>query len=202
MLFAQNYRQPLNTWTVPTLPNLLSGLRLALVPALVWIAWTGHTTLYVVCLAFSLITDLIDGFLARWLRQTTEFGAKMDSWADFATTVSMPICAWWLRPEVVRREALYVALVLIAYAVPVAAGFLKYGRLTSYHTWAGKAAALLIGPGVVLLLATELNQAFEFAALVVPLAGIEELAITAALPQWRANVPSFRHALRLRRARE
>jgi CDP-diacylglycerol--glycerol-3-phosphate 3-phosphatidyltransferase len=83
--------------------------------------------------------------------------------------------------------------------IPVAAGFLKYKRLTSYHTWAGKAAALLIGPGVLLLLAADLNWAFEFAAAITFLAGMEELAMTVVLPEWRANVPSLRYALRLQR---
>ena len=182
-----------------TVPNLLSALRLALVPVLLWLAWNGHLRICVPCLVFSLITDLLDGLLARWLKQATEFGAKMDSWADFATTLSMPICVWWLRPEVVRSEAPYVSLALAGYLTPVVVGFLKYKRLTSYHTWAGKVAAVLIGPGVVLLLATELNRAFEFAAAVALLAGMEELAMTVVLREWRANVPSLWHALRLNR---
>jgi len=101
--------------------------------------------------------------------------------------------------EVVRSEAPYVSLALAGYLTPVVVGFLKYKRLTSYHTWAGKVAAVLIGPGVVLLLATELNRAFEFAAAVALLAGMEELAMTVVLREWRANVPSLWHALRLNR---
>jgi CDP-diacylglycerol--glycerol-3-phosphate 3-phosphatidyltransferase len=163
------------------------------------IAWNGHLKIYVLCLCFSLVTDVLDGFLARWLKQTTEFGAKLDSRADFATVLSLPICVWWLRPDVVRDEAPYVCVALAGYLVPVAAGLLKYKRLTSYHTWAGKVAAVILGPGVVLLLATELNRAFQFVAVVAFLAGMEELAITSLLREWRANVPSLWHALQMNR---
>ena len=43
------------------LPNLLSGLRIALVPVLVWLAWSQHPTLFLFAFAFSLATDLADG---------------------------------------------------------------------------------------------------------------------------------------------
>ena len=40
---------------------------------------------------------------------------------------------------------------------------------------------------------------FRLATAVLVLAELEEIAITAALPEWHANVPSLVHALALRR---
>ncbi len=186
-------------WNVLTVPNFLSAVRLGLAPVLLWPAWNGYLQIYVLGLSFSLVTDVLDGLFARWLRQATDFGAQLDSWADFATMVSIPICVWWLRPEAVRNEAPFVGLGLIGYGIPVVAGLLKYKRLTSYHTWAGKAAAVIVGPAVILLLLTELNWVFECAMVVALVAGSEEVAITVVLKEWRPNVPSVWHALRLNR---
>jgi phosphatidylglycerophosphate synthase len=180
-------------------PNLVSGLRLALIPILVWLAWNSHQRVYLVCLGLSLLTDMLDGLLARWLNQITELGAKLDSWADFATYMTIPFSVWWLWPDVIRREAAFVVVALISYVVPIMVGFLKYGRLTSYHTWLGKVTALLMGLAIFLLLAGGPAWPFRWAVPVLVLAEIEECLLIARLPEWRANVPTLWHALKLPR---
>ena len=120
------------------LPNLLSVVRLLLVPVLLSLAWYGHPRFFLGGLIISLASDAADGFLARRFNQTSELGAKLDSWADFLTYLSLPICGWWLRPEVVREEQLWLTGGIGCYFAATIAGFLKFRRLTSYHTWAAK----------------------------------------------------------------
>lgn len=71
-----------NLWT---LPNVLTFFRILLVPCFV-IAfyWPFHGHLYVTALIFFLaaITDWLDGYLARYLKQTSAFGAFLDPVAD------------------------------------------------------------------------------------------------------------------------
>ena len=88
------------------LPNLLSVVRLLLVPVLLSLAWHGHPRFFLCGLIASLASDAADGFLARRFNQTSELDAKLDSWADFITYLAPPVCGWWLRPEVVREERL------------------------------------------------------------------------------------------------
>jgi len=145
-----------------------------------------------------MVSDIVDGKLARWLGQTSEIGARLDSWADVAMMAAGPFCAVWLRPDLVRTEALFVALVLGGYAVAIAAGYAKFGRLTSYHTRAATLAAYFIGAGVILGIGGITTWVFRIGALLVACAELEEVAITWALPEWRANVPSLALALRIR----
>lgn len=67
------------------IPNLLTYLRLALVPAIVLAFYLpgkfGHM-LAAIIFAFAALTDLVDGYLARNLNQTTRFGAFLDPVAD------------------------------------------------------------------------------------------------------------------------
>lgn len=182
------------------LPNLLSGLRIALVPVLLWLAWLGHPTAFLVSFAFSLSTDLLDGYLARRMRTGSELGAKLDSWGDLATYAVFPLCAWWLFHERVLAQLLFVIAALIAFAAPTAIGLLKFRRITSYHTRLAKLVAIVMGAGLILYLGFDVPALFQAAVLFLLVEAIEEIAITAVLPEWRANVPSLFAALRLVRA--
>jgi len=182
-----------------TLPNLLSCARLLLVPVLLALAWSGNSRPFFYCLIVSLFTDMADGFLARRLNCTTELGAKLDSRADFATYLALPFCAWWLRPGVIRQEALFLGVGIFFYLAAVGFGFVKYRRLTSYHCWSSKVIALLMGAAVLALFAGGPGWPLRLVVPVVALSSLEEIAITTVLSEWRANVPSFRHALQIKR---
>ena len=185
--------------TAVNVPNLLSVGRLALVPVLLWLSWNGWPRSFLACLIASLVTDMLDGWLARTLNQTSELGTRLDTWADFATTTAVPFCGWWLWPEIIRPEASFVIAALGSYGAAVLFGILKYRRLTSYHTWAGKVAAVLLGTTTLVLLSGGPAWPFECATPAFVLAGLEEIAMTALLPDWRANVPTFWHAFKLSR---
>jgi CDP-diacylglycerol--glycerol-3-phosphate 3-phosphatidyltransferase len=182
-----------------TIPNLLSGLRLLTVPVLLVLALQGYADAFLFLLVFALLTDVADGYLARRLRQESEFGARLDSWGDFSIYLSTPLCAWWLWPEIVIRESSYVITVLVGFILPILIGFAKYHRLTSYHTWGAKLSAVLMGVGTILLFAGGPSWLFRFSTVVLVFTQIEEIAITVVSPVWRSNVPTFRHALRRNR---
>ena len=184
---------------MPNLPNLLSCARLILVAVLLTLAWRGHSKIFLFCFLISLLTDVTDGLLARRLNLATELGAKLDSWADFATYLALPFCGWWLRPEVVRHERLWLSAGIFWYLAATLVGFLKFKRLTAYHTWGAKAAAVLVGAAVLVFFAEGPGWVFRIVMPFVVLTNLEEIAITATLPQSTANVPSLLHAIRLRR---
>src|SRR5512147_907212 len=88
-----------------TIPNALSALRLVLAPVLLYLAWTGQPTPFLVALVVSLLSDLCDGWFARRFNQATHLGTLLDSYGDLATYMTVPLCAWWLWPDLIRREA-------------------------------------------------------------------------------------------------
>lgn len=182
-----------------TIPNALSALRLVLAPVLVWLAWTGQHNAFLATLSVSLLSDLTDGWFARRFGQATHLGTLLDSYGDFATYMTVPICAWWLWPDLIRREAWYAAAIVAAYVFPIVLGYLKYGRLTAYHTYGAKLSAVVVGASAMVLFAGGPPWPFRIATWVLVLAELEEIAITTILPTWRANVPSILHARRLLR---
>jgi len=181
-----------------TLPNLLSGVRFLLVPLLLWLAWIGQARPFLVCLLVSLGTDAADGFVARRFHQASQLGARLDSWADFLTSLALPVCAWWLRPEVIRQEAVVIGAGIFFYLLAIGIGFLKFGRLTSYHTWGAKISAVLFAAAVVILFAGGPGWIFRLVIPLIILAELEEIAITFLLVEPLNNLPSFWHALKRR----
>ena len=97
-------------------------------------------------------------------------GAVLDSWADLATYASLPPSAWWLRPGFVRAEAIFLLVAVASYVAPVAIGFLRYGRLTSYHTRGAKLAAYLGGASALVVFAGGPALPFRLATAVLVLA--------------------------------
>lgn len=177
-------------------PNFLSGFRLVAAPFLLLLAWLGHPHLFLALLALSLFSDSIDGFVARRLNMASELGTRLDSWGDLATYFTVPVCAWWLWPEILRREKWFVFLVVAAYVIPIAAGFAKFGRLPSYHTWAAKASAVLMSVAVFVLFISNTAWPFRIAAVLQALVACEEVAITLKLSKLRGNVKSYWHVVR------
>jgi CDP-diacylglycerol--glycerol-3-phosphate 3-phosphatidyltransferase len=181
-----------------TLPNLLSASRFAFAPVLLYLAWNGEASAFLLLLGAVLLTDVADGYLARRLGQVSELGGRLDSWGDLATYLSGGVCIWWLWPELVRREGAAVLTVVVSYTLTMTVGFLRYRRLTSFHTWGGKVSAVALGIGALVLLIGDSPWLLRLAAVVVVLSDIEELAMMWVLPEWQPNVPSLWHALRHR----
>lgn len=184
---------------MPSAPNCLSGFRLACIPVLLGLAWNGAASAFLALFALGLLSDVLDGKIARKLGQESEFGARLDQWADFALWLSFPLGAWWLWPEIVRREAAYVVLAITCLLLPTAIAYARYRAVPGYHTWSAKLDSVLMGIGVPLLLIFDIAGPFRFAALFLVVCAIDQIAITALLAECRHDVPSAFHAARLRR---
>lgn len=179
--------------------NCVTLSRLVLAPVLLLLAHLGLSRAFVVVLAVSLATDIVDGKLARRLGQASRWGARLDSWADLATYACVPVCAYWLRPELIETEAVTFWAVVAAFAVPLAYGFVKFGRLTSYHTLGAVIAGYLLGTSVILLFAGGPIWPLRIAAVALILAELEEIAITTVLVRPATMVRSLPIALHIRR---
>ena len=140
---------------VMTLPNLLSVLRLCLVPVLLALGWFQFAQAYFWTLLFALGTDVADGYLARRWGQVSLRGARLDSRADRALFLSMPVGVSLLFPHLARHRALLVILLIGAYLVADIIEFFRGGGLTGQP-----AAQVLIRRPALVLPSTNLTICF------------------------------------------
>lgn len=76
-----------------TIPNLLSLLRLCLIPLLVWLYLGRHDYgLTAIVLIASGLTDLVDGWIARKFHMISNLGKILDPVADKLTQITMLFC--------------------------------------------------------------------------------------------------------------
>ena len=179
--------------------NVITGCRIALAPVLLLLAWQGREHLFLACLIVSLVSDIVDGQIARRFGLATEFGSRLDSWADFLTFTALPIATVWLRPDLVTSERFAFFAAVTSYVLPVAVGFAKFRQLTSYHSLMARVSAYLLGAAVVVLFAHGPHWPFRVAVCVLIVSELEEIAITLVLPAPRSGVRSLGKALQISR---
>ena len=76
-----------------TIPNLLSVMRIALIPIIVWLyssKWDYYAAIGVILLSGA--TDIIDGWIARRFNMISDFGKALDPLADKLTQAALLIC--------------------------------------------------------------------------------------------------------------
>jgi len=184
---------------VVNIPNILTLIRICIVPVLVFVSWKGFSSLFLILLALAFFTDVLDGFIARTFDLQTKLGAKLDSFADFSVYMAIPICAWLLWPEVIRREIFFVIAIVCSIIFPVLIGIIKFGSYPSYHTWLTKFAAGSMTIASILLFLGGPVWVFRLAAILCVFAALEEILITFLLPEPQSNVRGLWSVLKRRK---
>lgn len=75
-----------------SIPNVLSFLRIVMIPFIVWQFLAGNEIIAVLLIALSALTDVIDGFVARRFNMITPLGKALDPIADKATLITLVAC--------------------------------------------------------------------------------------------------------------
>ncbi|MGH3948471.1 MAG: CDP-alcohol phosphatidyltransferase family protein [Pseudonocardiaceae bacterium] len=139
-------------------PNLLSLLRLALVPLFLWLLLGPEEDgLAILILMFAGFSDWLDGKLARWLNQMSRLGQLLDPAADrlyiLCTLIAFllrDILPWWVIAALVGRELVLALCVLV---------LRRYGFEYPDVTYVGKGATFVLMYAFPLLLLTQADNA-------------------------------------------
>ena len=133
-----------NVWTVP---NVLTMLRLVLIPVFVVLFFSGRPVASLIVFISASLTDMLDGFLARRLNQITDFGKLFDPLADKLMVLTAMIC------HAVAGVFPWAAIVIVAckelYMVLGGVFMLKRGVVV-YSNIVGKAAQVCFIASLVL----------------------------------------------------
>ena len=75
-----------------TIPNILSMVRIILIPLFVFLYLNGHIWQSAVVLVVSGLTDTVDGFIARRFNMISDLGKALDPVADKLTQAAILVC--------------------------------------------------------------------------------------------------------------
>ena len=180
-------------------PNLVSFLRILLAPVLLYFALNQQPYWFIGIFLFAEFTDVLDGFLARRLKQITKMGSHLDSGGDFIIYSTIAICAWLMWPDILLRELNYFIIIVLSFTLPTLIGFIKFRSFTSYHTWSVKVAVVITVIGYILLFTGLSEWPFRIAALFCLCAAAEEIMITLLINHEHVDIRSLFHVLKYRR---
>ncbi|MGZ8557483.1 MAG: CDP-alcohol phosphatidyltransferase family protein [Chitinophagaceae bacterium] len=170
--------------------NGITLYRLLAAPFLALLIINQRPDLFKWMLAISFLTDAVDGYLARRYGVSSILGSKLDSIADDLTIVVAIIGIIVFKPEFIGHETTFIILLLTLYIVQTALALVRYRRITSFHTYAAKVAAILQGIFLLLLffLPDPVYILFYITALVTAIDLAEEIILVLILPKWEADV--------------
>ena len=137
-----------------TLPNLLTFLRIILLPFLWAFALLDLPFYLGIGLTAAVLTDVLDGALARRLNQVTELGSKLDTLADNLIIISVAIWLILLRPSVFTSHPLVWFIVASLALINALVGWIKFNRFANLHLYSTKAAGVVTTVFVVHTLIT------------------------------------------------
>lgn len=180
-----------------TIPNVICGVRLVGAFVLVGIAVAGLRYWFVGLYIALMLTDFVDGKLARWMKQRSVLGARLDSLADALLTFFLLVGVGILSWEALQPEWIWLSVAFASYLVSSLYGFSKYGRMPAYHTNAAKVCQLLTLIAAITFVLGWSVWPLRVAAVTLMLTNLEAIAITRLLERWQADVPSVFHAKRL-----
>jgi CDP-diacylglycerol--glycerol-3-phosphate 3-phosphatidyltransferase len=100
-----------------TVPNVLSGIRLVLIPVFVYLLLVAHADAWAAAiLIFSGVSDWADGKIARLLNQSSKLGELLDPAVDRLYMVTVLIAfglrgvvPWWIIAVLLARDVLLAA---------------------------------------------------------------------------------------------
>jgi CDP-diacylglycerol--glycerol-3-phosphate 3-phosphatidyltransferase len=182
------------------LPNVLSAMRIACAPLVLLCAILGYERAFTWLLVPALLSDVLDGWLARGLGVQTKLGARLDSLGDSLVWYAGLAGLVAFQREVLTAHAALFGAVIVCWILESVLAWLRYRRLSSFHTWLSKLAGVLLSVYMVtLFLWGHLQPLLVLASAASIVASLEEMVLLALLPEWRSDVPGvwwLRRALR------
>ena len=184
---------------VQCLPMALTLIRFPIAIGLVFDAKDGYASRYFLPLfMLAALSDVLDGFVARKLKITTVRGALLDGYADIALYTASLISAYFLYPAIIMKYLLGWIVLILAQIVSWGFSLIKFGKMTSYHTYSAKAWGIIIVMSFIVLFAFGGGTLLPIAILASLICNGEEIFITAIMPYWKAGILNYKVALSLR----
>lgn len=170
-------------------PNAISIARLCATAVLLFAALLRHAELFKWLLLACLLSDILDGLIARAFHVTSKLGASLDSIAD-VTTMLMAMLGVAVFQRAFLSEHFTAVLVVIAFYVgELIAALIRYGKLSSFHTLLDRVAAYAAGIFIMSLFLWGYQAwLFQIAVTVYIVALTEEMLLIWLLPEWRSDV--------------
>ncbi len=125
---------------VLNVPNLISLYRLLVFPVILFMALTGRENWFVILLCISLVSDVLDGNIARFFKLQTNFGAALDNLADIFTYAMALLGLFIFKWTEIAPHAWILYLFLTVFVLSYLVAFYRFGKIPGLHLYSAVSA--------------------------------------------------------------
>jgi len=170
-------------------PNAISIARLCATAVLLAAVIQHRIDFFKWLLLACLLSDILDGLIARTFHLTSKLGAALDSTADMLTMLIGLIGVYVFQRAFVAEHSTGLLIVAIFYFAEVVISLMRYGKLSSFHTLLDRVAAYAGGIFVMsLFLWGYHGWLFQLTVTVYVVSLTEEMVLICILPEWKSDV--------------
>jgi cardiolipin synthase len=171
------------------IPNGISLARIGAALFLLAAALEQNRQCFQWLLVACILSDILDGWIARTFGWTSRLGAILDSTGDILVQLIAIGGLWMFYKETVVAHRVPVLIVVSLYLAEVVIAVFRYGRISSFHTFLVRVAASALGIFVLSLLFWRYVDWIFYPAIALGvLAYSEELLILSLLAEWTPDV--------------
>jgi cardiolipin synthase len=130
---------------VLNVPNLISLYRLLVFPIILFMALTNRESWYAILLCISLVSDVLDGNIARYYKLQTNFGAALDNLADICTYVMALLGLFIFKWTEIEPHAFILYLFFFFFVLSYIIALYRFGKIPGLHLYSAVSAGYVQG---------------------------------------------------------
>ncbi len=128
----------MNNERLLNVPNCLSIYRIAITPFVLYLVYLRREDLFLLFLCINVVTDILDGLIARAFHLQTKIGARLDSAGDVGTYILAAAGLLKFRWQSLSGEWPVLTIFLIFFLLPYIVSYLRFRKLPSLHLYSSK----------------------------------------------------------------
>ncbi|WP_319226650.1 CDP-alcohol phosphatidyltransferase family protein [Draconibacterium orientale] len=121
-------------------PNFISLYRFLVFPVILFMALTGRESGFVILLCISLVSDVLDGNIARLFKLQTNFGAALDNLADICTYAMAILGLFVFKWTEIEPHSWILFLFLGIFILSYIVSFARFGKIPGLHLYSAVSA--------------------------------------------------------------
>ena len=170
-------------------PNVLSFYRILALPFIFYAIYSNQKSLFITLISVNLITDILDGYIARKFKLETELGARLDSLADIGTYLGAFTGMIVLENKFVSEHSISFIVIITLYISVQIIALLRFKRATSFHLYSSKILGYTQGIFIFSYFVVGYYSWYFYLMMTLSfMAYSEALIIVIFIPQLRSNV--------------
>lgn len=185
------------------IPMLLITLRFLFAPLIIGLAYfkgVESTFAITILMLLGLLSDILDGIVARYQNISSEKLRRLDSQVDMVFWFSIGIATWLIYPRLIQENSIPIRFILIMEGMCYVISLVKFGKETCSHAFLSKLWGISLFIAFASLLGfNHAGLPFQMAIILGVVSHVDRMLITLILPKWTHDIPSAYHAYLIRK---